>query len=359
MDELITSADQVTPLWLTELLRSKGLLPRGEVADVELAEQKSTFTSAISYLAVSYSDPRPAAAPERLFLKLSRPETSPGEFDTEHFRKEIDFHNTVAPVMSDPPSVGCYSAAYCDETGRCHLLVDDLSETHYQPPAPKPPRVELCEQAIDSLADLHAAWWDHPRLGKDIGSYRTTEQRDQDIASATKLTEQFIDFLGDKLSGERRQIYMDVGQAMPNLNRRHDSRKNMTIAHGDAHLWNFLYPRDAATHKVRIIDWQFWHPTIGGTDLAFMIAREWNPDRRSRLEQPLLRRYHQRLCELGVDGFSWDDCWCDYRLSVILVSIFIPVWQWGLFKVGPDSWWSGLEKAMLAYEDLNCAELLS
>jgi hypothetical protein len=41
---------------------------------------------------------------------------------------------------------------------------------------------------------------------------------------------------------------------------------------------------------------------------------------------------------------------------VILVSIFIPVWRWAIFKWGIDT--SALEASMTAFEDLRCAELL-
>lgn len=104
------------------------------------------------------------------------------------------------------------------------------------------------------------------------------------------------------------------------------------------------------------IDWQFWHPTVCGTDLAFMITTEWEPSVRRQLEETLLRRYHETLRQRGVQGYSWDDCWADYRLSIILVSIFIPVWRHSIFKWEPDL--TTIERGMAAFEDSRCAELL-
>ncbi|MCJ7552088.1 MAG: DUF1679 domain-containing protein [Anaerolineae bacterium] len=128
-------------------------------------------------------------------------------------------------------------------------------------------------------------------------------------------------------------------------------------AHGDAHLSNFLFPKGASDGPACILDWQFWQPTIGGTDLAFMMATECEPEPRRHLEQTLLRRYHRRLLTQGVRDYRWDDCWDNYGFSVILVSIFIPVWRWAIFKWAPDM--SALNSSMTAFEDLKCSELLN
>jgi Ecdysteroid kinase-like family len=125
--------------------------------------------------------------------------------------------------------------------------------------------------------------------------------------------------------------------------------------HGDTHYWNFLAPRDPAMDKVRIVDWAVWHIGVGPSDLAYMIVLFWFPERRARMEQALVRRYHARLLERGVVGYDWEQCWLDYRAAVIF-HLFWPIfWHRGL----PASiWWDALEKGMLAFEDLECEELL-
>ncbi len=359
MSNPIADIAQVTPQWLTRALRESGCLPRGEAVNVTCTEQKTTFTSTVAHLEVTYSVDAPQAAPRRLFLKMSRASTGPGDFDVDHFRKEVDFYVTVAPAMPDPPSIPCYDAVYSTKDAACHLLLDDIAETHFQTEHPLPPPDDQCERAIDCLARYHAFWWDHPRLGNGVGHFPTGDEREKGWADAQKCTHDFMDFLGDRLSAARRNIYEAVLEALPRLSKRQQHGENITLIHGDAHLWNFVFPRDPATNSVHMIDWQFWHPTIGGADLAFMIAREWYPERRRRLEKLLIRRYHRILLECGVTNYAWDNCWYDYRLSVIQMSLFIPVWQWSLFRAKPGVWWSGLERALLAFEDLECGELLA
>jgi len=69
-----------------------------------------------------------------------------------------------------------------------------------------------------------------------------------------------------------------------------------------------------------------------------------------------LRHYHERLIEHGVEQYSWDDLWLDYRLCV-MKQLFEAVWGW---SVGQNTsiWWNHLERISLAIEDLNCLELL-
>ena len=191
---------------------------------------------------------------------------------------------------------------------------------------------------------------------KDVGSFPTPEERREGWADAAKSTVAFMAACGDRLAPSWRAAYESVLPALPHLFERHASGRNLTLAHDDAHLGNFLFPRAAATEPTYLIDWQFWHPTIGGTDLAFMMATEWEPAIRRQLEPALLQRYYRGLLAHGVQGYAWDDCWNDYRLSVILVSIFIPVWRWALFKWAPDI--PALESSMTAFEELGCADLL-
>jgi len=143
---------------------------------------------------------------------------------------------------------------------------------------------------------------------------------------------------------------------MPRLLRRYRSRRDLTIVHGDAHVWNALFPHDAA-EPIRIIDWASWRIDTASDDLAYMMALHWYPERRARLERPLLRHYHEHLVGHGVRDYDFDALVADYRLSA-LWQVTIPIWQ-ASAKLPAAVWWGHLERAMLAFEDLGCAALLA
>ena len=76
------------------------------------------------------------------------------------------------------------------------------------------------------------------------------------------------------------------------------------------------------------------------------------------MEQVAVRGYHERLQQYGVKGYDCAACWDDYRLQAI-GNLLVPFWAW-VFQ--GEYWgfhrWHKLEKAMLAFQDLKCAELL-
>lgn len=354
MNNIIESVEQVTPEWLTGLLQRREALYDGKVVSVRAGEVQSSFASAVWRLEVNYSEQASQNAPKRLFLKITNPALAPGKFDPEQLNKEAIFYAHVASAMGAAFTIPCYDAAYEPETGAAHILLKDVSETHL---TSLDPFVRgNCEQAVDCLARLHAFWWDHPRLGVDIGKFPSRAERQQEWSNAERSTTAFIKALGDRLLSPYRDTYERVLPALPGLFKRHATGRNLTLAHGDAHLGNFLFPREPGGAGAYLIDWQFWHPTIGGTDLAFMIATEWEPETRRLLELPLLQQYYRGLCAYGVEGYPWEDCWNDYRLSVILVSIFIPVWRWAVSQWEPDM--IALERSMAAFNELRCWDLL-
>lgn len=131
----------------------------------------------------------------------------------------------------------------------------------------------------------------------------------------------------------------------------------MTLAHGDAHAWNLLYPKDGATAGIRLIDWDsFIGPLTGAYDLAYFMAVHWYPERRRRHEADLLAHYHEALEARGVRGYTIDALREDYRRAVIQ-HLQTPVFQSDA-GVPPQVWWDHLERIMLAFEDLDCEALL-
>jgi len=345
----ITDFEQVTPEWLTGVLRRNGFLERGAVTSVEMKTHQ-TNTAAVANLRLSLTGDAKGGVPRALFLKLS------------DFRREVDFYQTVVPAMQATPLIlDCYDADYDEAAGAAHLLLEDVTATHLTSAMTLPPSTPRYELLTDALAQFHAAWWDHPRIYGDIGAL-AGDVHHETITRARDGFAAFVDFMGDRMSDERRAVFERVLTRWPPRPFRErmagadPHHKGLTVIHGDAHAWNFLYPRDPEAHRVRILDWALWQVGPATNDLAYMIAMHDFPDYRARMERPLVRHYYDRLVSLGVEGYTWDDCWLDYRLSAIH-NLFFPVYHW-VVKGDPALWWPNMERAMLAYHDLRCEDLL-
>jgi Ecdysteroid kinase-like family len=336
---------------LTEALRRCGALPEGRVRDVAVESARPTLVSHITRLRLGYDSS--CEAPRTLILKTGLPDIAEGLRDAG--RREVAFYTDVAALMPARVVPRCFEAVWQPKTW--HLLLEDLTDSHTIATAwPLPPTLEQCRHILTALARLHAAWWDDPRLGVSVGAWLDPGAMDDVMR---KLADRFVAFaerLGERLSGERRDLYRRFLDAVPRLLARYHSHRNHTIVHGDAHVWNCFLPRDGG-EDVRFFDWDAWRINTATNDLAYMMATHWYPERRRRMERPLLDHYHAALVAHGVRGYDRGALDDDYRHSV-LWQLAIPVWQASI-DLPPVIWWSHLERVVLAIDDLGCGELLA
>lgn len=216
MADVITDVEQVTPDWLTSVLGANGHLDQERVTAVEPRSSRQTVISTIHHLELRYSANTSEQSPAKLFLKISKPGFD-SEIAARFGKKESEYYNVIARTMNDPPSATCYDAAFSADTGKSHVLLADLSETHFQTDWPLPPTKPYCEEVLDRLAKFHAFWWDHPELGNSIGKFPSSGSIDEYIQSMEKKFAGFVDFLDDRLSAERRHLYERVLATAPGV----------------------------------------------------------------------------------------------------------------------------------------------
>lgn len=355
MSHILTSIDQATSAWLTDVLHRGGYLLSGEVRSVEVTREFTEQLGSISYfLAVTYSEDAPPGAPSRLFLKLPRPNLAP-ESTAWAGEKEIQMYQAFLPHQRDLPIIQCYDAIYDPDLRKYHLLLDDLSETHDQPAWHREIAERYITQTVDCLAQFHAYWWEHPRLSTVAGALPDAATMQAEIQRLQSAFAGFADVAGDQLSAEDRGIYEDVLSALPALWQPRTNPRGQTLVHGDAHFWNFLYPRDPKRHHTCMLDWQLSHICSGTQDLAYAIVLRY-PHRTPAIERALVRRYYDRLQLHGVQNYSWAACWDDYRRHAAEQVLFpMRFWMNGL---PTDFWGVFLWRPLRAFRELGCDEVL-
>jgi hypothetical protein len=346
MTDVVSDPEQITAEWLTNLFYKRGYLRSGQVTEIKNKLTKKLPLSIVSRLELQYSADAPAASiPSRLFLKIG-----------SSYRQEAEFYNVIAPEMKNPPFIRCYDAASSSDSENYHLLLDDLSETHFQPPAPEPPAEEYCKAAVASLARVHAFWWEDPRLGKGIGTLFDEDELNEFVNEVEENVLAFLEFSGAGLSREEHKIYRQMLDAKHEIWGRLTNAEGLTVTHGDAHWWNLLYPLEMNEHHVCLFDWQLWHVDLGARDVAFMVSLGGYSNRRPEIEQSLLRHYHHNLIAHGVKNYIWEDFQYDYKFSAVR-NLNVPVIQWSQGR-DEELWHSNLERALAGFEDLKCSEIL-
>ncbi len=338
---------------LTAMLRRAGVLGDGGVAGVVAATPFVKLRSRTFRLHLTYDGPAPDA-PASVILKTGH--LDPAGRPSYPNRNEVAFYRDVAPVLPDGVVPRCFEAREATDVNSWHLLLEDLTQTHaIATEWPLPPSFAQCEAMVATLARFHAAWWDDPRLGVSIGNWPGAEDWDRTRQHLAEQLAQFSDRFGEVMPPERRALHERLLDRAPGLSRIR-ARRHLTLVHGDAHTWNIFLPRPGIDDSARLFDWEAWSLDIATDDLAYMMAMLWYPDRRQRMERPLLDHYHVDLVRRGVRGYDRQALEDDYRLSALWL-ITRPVRQ-ALGNIAPRVWWNNLERIWLAVDDLGCRALL-
>jgi len=374
---VITKIEQLTPEWLTSIFKNKGYLSQGRVTKIIKKNKIDGKNSNIHFLEIIFSnDAQTEPTPPKVVVRIpktNRPSTTP--FNRKSLqdvmgKHEAKFYTIVAEMMKEIPIPPCYDAAYSEETGLSHIILRDLSDTHseYLNELPSAIKLQYVYKSIDWLAEFHAFWWDHPKL-KELSNYsfmfytfKENSFNEKEILNwfenEKQMLNRMLKILGDQISDTRKELFKTVFSKYPKLAYERMKQKNITVIHGDAHHWNFFFPKDMEKEKSKTIlnDWENWSIGTGCQDLSFMLGYCWPPEPRRALEKELIKRYHNNLINLGVKNFSWDECWYDYRFSAFL-NLYKVVSKWG-YEYLPSDWWATLESSFFTIEDLNCIELL-
>jgi hypothetical protein len=354
--EVITDLDQITSSWLTAALTKSGALTHGRVESLTMdATPRELSTSA--RLSLRYTADARGDLPQRLFMKLVNIDREDEFFGPS----EVNYYTRDYLGVTDAPIPRCYDAAFSAGQQRYHILMDDLSQTHVEAYT-KTPTLAYGLALAEALASLHAHWWGAERLaagGEPIPSAQAI-QRFVEVArpGADHILAACADDLAPHWPQAIRELLDWHPQAMIERTR---SGAGFTLIHGDVNGGNVFVPIDGV-RPLFIVDRQpfDWSLTtwLGVYDLSYAIVHRWDPALRRQWEQPILCHYLACLHARGVNDYAWDQFYADYRLCAAM-SVYVAI-EWcrgGLNEATRPYWLPMLQKAMTAFDDLECIAL--
>lgn len=336
---------------LSSAFYAAGTLRQGAIVEVAITKRIQTDISHLWFLEVSYAADSSPALPNRLVMKwLLKQSGEPGRD-----MSELIFYRDVAPALPSSPIVRCLATAPSTSKEQW-LILEDLRSSHTTPTWPQRPADKSMHEAVAALARIHAHWWEAPALGSTVGTWHTETSLRTMVHGISANLPEFLKDLGDDLSPSDRVVLETVFNSSLQPWLRLVDRRALTVIHGDAHTWNFLFPRsdDGVTY---LIDWQLWHLDVGARDLAYMMALHWDRAVRQQLERQLLHYYHEELISAGVSNYSFDDLLLDYRRCVVR-NLTIPIIFWSVGRVR-ENWRYRLDCALAAYRDWNGSDLVT
>jgi hypothetical protein len=360
-ESVIVNLEQVTPEWLSTVLRHSGALTQGTVTAVTMDNSRGNWSESGS-LRLSYSPDAQGERPARLFLKMVDTDVGDGEFFGP---SEVDYYTRDYLDLPDAPLrrplLRCYDGRYSPTRQRYHLLLEDVAATHTIA-CDRPPTLAYGLALAEAFASLHAHWWGAARLAEAQAPLHDAAHIRRFVDIARPGVEPVIRCCADELAphwpAAIRDIFAHHPQAM--MARTQDAQ-GFTLIHGDAGCYNIMIPREGV-RPLYLIDRQpfNWSLTtwLGAYDLAYSIVLGWDVEARRRWEEAILRRYLETIVGRGVQGYTWPQLWDDYRLCLAM-GVYIAV-EYCRGGVNPSSQWVWLpmlQRALTASDDLNCADL--
>lgn len=347
--------------WFTTALRSNGVIADDvSVARFE-AEQIGVGVGILALLWRVQLEYEGGDGPATAVLKL--PHTmAESRHIADAFRfyeREVRFYEQGAartPIYTPTR----YASAYDERTGDFVLLMEDLGGrvVHDQLEGCS---IEDAARDMQALAAHHAAWWGAPDLETLPWVMRIIDPPNpQALVPALRQSWPIIE---SQFAHVLRGPTLEAARAMPDavvgLMERL-SEPPLTLVHGDHRLDNLFFSSDEGAAGVAALDWQITGAARGPYDVAYFLSQSLRPEVRKAEEARLVREYHSALVADGVEGYSFEDCWEDYRLATLFVSVY-PLNAGAVDLVNPravELFTTMLERSVAAILDLDALEFL-
>ena len=313
------STDGITPDYLNGLLAEA--MPGVVVDAVEIIDAKTYGEQMVSTAGRVVVDVRLAAGsrtdiPTRLVIKLTR---AIDKIMAPFYANEVAFYRRIRPEL-DLEAPRCFGGDFDPCTTYFGLILEDLTARGATFPNTTVRTTPQDARALlDTLATLHAKYWQSPRFSGDLAWVESHVSGDvatmmNDVAPhhiAHEIeTENFKRELVQRLRTNAVELLAGV-QAV----QRHQSRLQQTLLHGDTHLGNTYLLPDG---KAGLLDWQLMVRGHHIHDVNYFITTALSIADRRAHERELLLYYLDRLAQAGAaDVPAFDDAWTEYRRTLV------------------------------------------
>jgi Phosphotransferase enzyme family len=297
--------EAITPAWLTEALADS--VPDVEVAGVEILAQHSGTTGRVR-LGLEHAAGHDG--PTSVFVKLApfNEEQRRMVAATDMGRREARFYE--GPAREAPLRIPrCWHAAHGEDRSEYVMVLEDLEAAGCSfTNRLEPGAADHGRQLIESLARLHAQFWEDSRFDDELSWVRPAMRGPY----GAQLVGNALELFGDDFPPvftDLCQLYMDHHERVAEL----WDEGEQTLIHGDTHAGNHFVDGDT----VGLYDWAVISRSPGIRDVAIYLGNSCPTEIRRSEEEGWIADYRSVLVEEGVDAPSFETLWERYRRTVL------------------------------------------
>lgn len=356
--ELVAQPDAVSAEWLGRVLTHAGLLPAGRVTGFTAREVGTGQVGQNVRFALELEGAG-AETPRSVVAKFPSPDpVSRGTGVAQgNYMREVRFYAELVHTV-DICTPRCLFGEFDPATSDFVLVMEDLA------PAQQGDQIEGCSVdqaalALSELAALHAPRWGDPSLA----SLDWVTRREPASGQLTQMLYQavwpgFVERYAERLAPDSLAMAERFGSRVGAWMNAPDGPR--TVTHGDYRLDNMLFGTAEGGHPLAVVDWQTPGHGFPVGDASYLLGASLLTEDRRKHEEALLRDYHRALQARGVSGFSWDQCWHDYRffafagiLMAVAASMIV-----GQSERGDDMFMAMASRHAAHAQDLDAESLL-
>lgn len=294
--------EQITAPWLSAALSVRH--PGTEVTAIRFSNRRDG-TSTSARLDVDYA--RPSELPATWYVK--------GGFVEAMRRRvwaglevEARFYAEVAPELRIHIPRGHFAGVDAQNRQAIVVLEDmGVRGVHFGH-ATEPIGAESMARLMSLLADLHAQWWQSPRLAT-LADGAGAQRLFVKYLLRPKFWSAVLDRPYAHLIPPALRDAGVVDQALDRMWALSDAR-TPTLVHGDTHAGNLFFEPDGTPG---LMDWQCAQKAHWAHDVMWTIVCGMTIDERRRHERHLIEHYLAELARHGVAAPGFDEAWLAYR----------------------------------------------
>lgn len=353
--------DDITLGWFRRVLAVSGGLEPSHLTSVRAEPMGSVrgLLSTVIRCHLEWSVEAPNQ-PDSVIIKLCSTDRKTARFARliKLYRHEYLFYQRIRP------SIGIRSPEllYGDFTNRGHrfvLVLEDLTALKSVAQVHGASGVHA-HAAVRAVARMHARYWNnvgHTVLSS-VPDYTRKFRRLTQLGYLLNLSPA-LDRFGNLFNTETRWLAEHYGTRIAD-HLAQMSEAPVTFTHGDFRVDNLFFDKPG-TNDVVAIDWQNCGIHSGLRDITYFLSTSLTTETRRAIERDVVTGYHDALISGGIDDYSFDDCWRDYR-SVMLSCLIGPIVTAGSLDLNDEASRQtmeiGLGRTLAAIEDLHAEEFL-
>lgn len=313
---------ELTPEALAAVLRRR---PGWEALTVTTVESQPVGTGqmASSYrLTLGYAGDS-GSAPDTLIAKISSTDETSWQMAvaTGAYEREVRYYQHLSGLAATR-TPECYFAEIADDRCGFALLLEDMG------PADTIDQISGCtadqaDLALGQAAALHGSSWAHAALRDN--DWLPAQGAWAKLADAIPhITPMLLDRFGAHLRPEHIPVVEQLGDHVSAW--LETLTEHRSLWHGDCRLDNLLFGAQAGATPIAVVDWQSVASGPGVIDVSYFLGNSMTEDHRAEHERELVGEYHRRLLSHGVQGYSADRCWLEYRAHAVFgLMLTVPV----------------------------------